>query len=109
MASRTAAVDLLIVGAGPSGLMAACWAANYDLSVRIIDQKPGRTPTGHADGIQSRTLEILDSFDLVEPILKQGVADVESCYWVRNRKRKREIIHLRYMAKVGNRGQLAQG
>lgn len=84
MATRSPTVDVLIVGAGPSGLMAACWAAKYDISVRVIDQKPGRTPTGHADGLQSRTLEILDSFGLVELILKQGVADVESCYWVRN-------------------------
>lgn len=84
MAIRSPTVDAVIVGAGPSGLMAACWAAKYDISVRVIDQKPGRTPTGHADGLQSRTLEIFDSFGLVELILKQGVADVESCYWVRN-------------------------
>jgi phenol 2-monooxygenase (NADPH) len=86
MAPHSSAVDLLIVGAGPSGLMAACWAAKYDISIRVIDQKSGRTPTGHADGLQSRTLEILDSFGLIEPILKQGVADVESCYWVRKLK-----------------------
>ena len=74
--------DLLIIGAGPAGLMAACWAAQYDMSTRIIDEKSGRTRTGHADGIHSRTLEILESFGVVDPILRQGVHDVEMCYWV---------------------------
>lgn len=78
-------VDLLIVGAGPAGLMAACWAAQYDMSTRIIDRKEGRTKTGHADGLQSRTLEILESFGIVDPILKQGVHDVDMCQWVGSR------------------------
>lgn len=82
MASNTPYVNLLIVGAGPAGLMAACYAAQYNMSTRIIDQKAGRTPTGHADGLHSRTLEILDSFDIVDPILKQGVSGFDECYWV---------------------------
>ncbi|KAJ5111668.1 hypothetical protein NUU61_001298 [Penicillium alfredii] len=74
-------VDLLIIGAGPAGLIAACWAAQYDMSTRIIDRKRGPTKTGHADGLQSRTLEILESFGIVDPILKQGVPDVDTCHW----------------------------
>ena len=73
MAPDTSYVDLLAVGAGPAGLMAACWAAQYSMSTQVIDQKAGRTQTGHADGLHSRTLEILDSFGIVDPILKQGV------------------------------------
>ncbi|KAF4186782.1 hypothetical protein CNMCM8927_005060 [Aspergillus lentulus] len=66
-------------------LMAACWASHYNMSTRIIDQKSGRTTTGHADGIHSRTLEILNSFGLVDPIIRQGVPDVEMCYWGPNK------------------------
>ncbi|EAW19726.1 putative FAD monooxygenase [Aspergillus fischeri NRRL 181] len=77
--------DLLIIGAGPAGLMAACWASHYNMSTRIIDQKSGRTTTGHADGIHSRTLEIFNSFGLVDPIIRQGVPDVEMCYWGPNK------------------------
>ncbi|EED23488.1 monooxygenase, putative [Talaromyces stipitatus ATCC 10500] len=73
--------DLLIIGAGPAGLMAACWASQFNISTRIIDQKPGRTRTGHADGIHSRTSEILDSFGLVDQILRQAVIETEMCYW----------------------------
>lgn len=78
----TSFVDLLIVGAGPAGLTAACWAAQYNMSTRIIDRKDGRTQTGHADGLQSRTLEILESFGIADPILKQGVQTPDSCHWV---------------------------
>lgn len=73
--------DLLIIGAGPAGLMAACWASQYNMITRIIDQKPGRTRTGHADGLHSRTLEITDSFGLVDHILRQAVVESEMCYW----------------------------
>lgn len=75
--------DLLIIGAGPAGLMAACWAAQYSMTTRIIDQKPSRTRTGHADGLQSRTLEIMDSFGFVDQILRQAVVAAEMCYWGR--------------------------
>lgn len=73
--------DLLIIGAGPAGLMAACWASQYNICTRIIDQKPIRTRTGHADGLHSRILEILDSFGLVDQLSRQAVAEAEMCYW----------------------------
>lgn len=74
--------DLLIIGAGPAGLMAACWAAKFHMKTRIIDRKSGLTPTGHADGIQSRTLEVMESFGCVESIIQQGVEDIGISYWV---------------------------
>lgn len=83
MALRTSHTDLLIIGAGPAGLMAACWASQFrGMSTRIIDEKPHRTETGHADGIHSRTLEIFDSFGMADPILRKGVREVEMSYWV---------------------------
>ncbi|KAI4731225.1 phenol 2-monooxygenase [Aureobasidium sp. EXF-10728] len=55
-------VDLLIIGAGPAGLMAAAWASQCKLKTRIIDDKDARVRTGQADGLHCRTLEIMDSF-----------------------------------------------
>lgn len=52
------------------------------MSTRIIDRKEARTKTGHEDGLQSQTLEILESFGTVDPVLKQGVHDVDMCQWV---------------------------
>ncbi|KAL4899370.1 hypothetical protein BDW74DRAFT_163547 [Aspergillus multicolor] len=78
--------DLLVIGAGPAGLMAACWASQYGMSTRIIDAKGHRTKTGHADGIHSRTLEILDSFGIVDPIMRRGVHEIEMSYWGVNKE-----------------------
>ena len=74
--------DLLIVGAGPAGLMAAAWASQYNISARIIDKKNARVSRGHADGLQCRTMEILDSFGLADQIRKEGFHDIEICSWV---------------------------
>ena len=44
------AVDVLVVGAGPAGFMAAVTLARYDVDFRIIDQRAERIQTGHAGG-----------------------------------------------------------
>lgn len=42
--------QVLIIGAGPTGLMAAVTLAQYGVQCRIIDRKPARTKGGHASG-----------------------------------------------------------
>lgn len=74
-------VDLLIIGAGPAGLMAAAWASQYPISTRIIDKKPARVSTGHADDLQPRSVEIFDSFGMVDPVWKSGCHISEICVW----------------------------
>ncbi|KAJ6157157.1 hypothetical protein N7497_006042 [Penicillium chrysogenum] len=108
MSSSTSFVDLLIVGAGPAGLTAACWAAQYQMSTRIIDQKGSRTETGHADGIQSRTLEILESFGIVDPILNQGIHDVDMAHWATKPGTGNIERHKRYEADSGQSSRFGQ-
>jgi 2-polyprenyl-6-methoxyphenol hydroxylase-like FAD-dependent oxidoreductase len=62
--------DVLIVGAGPSGLFAACELARHGVAVRIIerDVKPHRE--ARATAIQPGTLEILDSIGLLPQFLE---------------------------------------
>ncbi|KAL8919408.1 MAG: hypothetical protein Q9208_006786 [Pyrenodesmia sp. 3 TL-2023] len=61
--------------------MAATWATRYGISCRIVDKKEARVQTGHADGLQPRTLEILDSFGIVDRPLKEGFHVREICSW----------------------------
>ncbi|KAG1771531.1 FAD binding domain-containing protein [Suillus occidentalis] len=65
-------VDVLIIGAGPSGLMCANALAVAGVDFRIIDNRPIGVAAGQADGIQPRTIEVLQSYDLAEPLLKEG-------------------------------------
>ncbi|KAL9117600.1 MAG: hypothetical protein Q9187_005862, partial [Circinaria calcarea] len=78
--------DLLIIGAGPAGLMAAAWASQYEISTRIIDKNHARIAKGQADGLQSRTLEIFDSFGVADHVWKRGFHDIEICTWTSNDK-----------------------
>ncbi|KAG1774156.1 FAD binding domain-containing protein [Suillus placidus] len=65
-------VDVLIIGAGPCGLMCANALAGAGVDFRIIDNRPIGVAAGQADGIQPRTIEVLQSYGLAEPLLKDG-------------------------------------
>ncbi|KAI9736998.1 MAG: hypothetical protein M1834_000587 [Cirrosporium novae-zelandiae] len=59
-------VDLLIIGAGPAGLMSALWASRLNIKTRIIDKRGTKIFNGQADGLQCRSLEIFDSFGFAD-------------------------------------------
>lgn len=73
MARTESYVDVLIIGAGPSGLMCGnALAVAGDVSVRVIDERPFKVAAGQADGIQPRTIEVLQSYGLAERLLREG-------------------------------------
>ncbi|EPQ27980.1 uncharacterized protein PFL1_04307 [Pseudozyma flocculosa PF-1] len=75
-------VDLLIIGAGPAGLMAANWAVSLGCrSVRVVDKRNTKIFTGQADGLQCRTLEVLHSFGMAQDIVRQSNHMLEVCFW----------------------------
>ncbi len=83
-------VDVLILGAGPAGLMLALWLSRLGIVTRIVDKRTDKVFSGQADGLvnlekttkyasaeifssfQSRTLEILDSFGIGERVWKEA-------------------------------------
>src|ERR1700721_4040512 len=52
--------EVLIAGAGPVGLTAACELARFGISLRIVDKAAQRTDKSKALVLWSRTLELLD-------------------------------------------------
>lgn len=63
---------VLIVGAGPTGLMVACQLALRRIPFRIIDRKAGPSDKSKALAVQARTLEIFAQMGLAAPALNQG-------------------------------------
>jgi 2-polyprenyl-6-methoxyphenol hydroxylase-like FAD-dependent oxidoreductase len=64
--------EVLIVGAGPVGLMAAGELARRGIAVRIVDKAPQRSPQSRALVIHARTLETLDLAGLADTFLARG-------------------------------------
>lgn len=80
-ACRESFTDLLIIGAGPMGMMAAAWASRYNMTTRIVDKNHERISKGQADGLQARTLEIFESFGVADQLWKKDFHDLEICIW----------------------------
>ena len=65
--------DVLIVGAGPVGLMLAAELARYGVAVRIIDQSAHATQTSKALVVWPRTLELMDRMGCGGAFLAAGL------------------------------------
>ena len=65
-------VDVLIVGAGPTGLALATQLQRFGTSFRIIDRSLDQTRESRALAVQARTLEILDTVGLADPLVSLG-------------------------------------
>lgn len=64
--------QVLIVGAGPSGLVLALWLNRMGVEVRIVDQAAGPGTTSRALAVQARTLELYRALDLALPVVEEG-------------------------------------
>ncbi|MFI2561702.1 FAD-binding monooxygenase [Nocardia farcinica] len=75
-------VDVLIVGAGPAGMIAAAQLAQFPtINARIIDRRPGRLEVGQADGIQARSVETFQAFGFAERITAEAYRITEMAFW----------------------------
>lgn len=64
--------DVLIVGAGPSGLTLACALARAGISFRLIDKRAQRSPYSRALVVHLRSLEIFDQLGIADGLLEEG-------------------------------------
>jgi 2-polyprenyl-6-methoxyphenol hydroxylase-like FAD-dependent oxidoreductase len=65
-------LDVLIVGAGPTGLSLATQLQLFGARFRIIDRQLDRGRESRALGVQARTLELLQTLDLGERLAARG-------------------------------------
>ena len=64
--------DVLIVGAGPTGLALALWLTRLGVGVRIIDENEGPGTGSRAFAVQARTLELYDQIGLADAAIARG-------------------------------------
>jgi 2-polyprenyl-6-methoxyphenol hydroxylase-like FAD-dependent oxidoreductase len=65
--------DVLIIGAGPAGLIVAALLAEYGVDFQILDSKSGPVEQSRAALVHVRTLELLDRLGLADEALARGV------------------------------------
>jgi 2-polyprenyl-6-methoxyphenol hydroxylase-like FAD-dependent oxidoreductase len=70
--TMNAPLPVLIVGAGPTGLLMACELARHGIAFRIIEKKPERSATSNAVWIQTLTLELLDHLGIIDAFIRLG-------------------------------------
>jgi len=72
MAGRPSQADVLIAGAGPTGLVLALWLTKLGVRVRLIDKAAQTSTTSRALAVQARTLEFYEQVGLSQAVVDRG-------------------------------------
>ena len=78
--------EVLIVGAGPTGLVLALWLAHLGVRPRIVDRVAEPGTTSRAIGVQARTLEFHRQVGLADEVIARGLKFGAANLWVRGRR-----------------------
>jgi 2-polyprenyl-6-methoxyphenol hydroxylase-like FAD-dependent oxidoreductase len=65
-------MNVLIAGAGPTGLTLAIDLARRGIAVRLIDKASEFFDGSRGDGLQPRTLEVFEDLGVLDEVLEQG-------------------------------------
>ncbi len=82
--------DVLVVGAGPVGLMAAVELARQGVRLQIVDAEGGPAARSYALALHSRSLELLDELGLAEDLIAQG-RRIGRCAFYQGASRRAEL------------------
>ncbi len=85
-------IDVLVVGAGPTGLTMACELLRRGITCRILDKAAAPGISSRAMGVQARTLEVFDNMGIIEEVLSRGVTGVG----VKAYERETLVMHLNF-------------
>jgi 2-polyprenyl-6-methoxyphenol hydroxylase-like FAD-dependent oxidoreductase len=78
--------DVLIVGAGPTGLTLALWLARRGVRIRIIDKIAVPGTTSRALAVHARTLELYHQLGMAESVVERGLAVSAVNLWIKGRR-----------------------
>ncbi|MEI5996669.1 FAD-dependent monooxygenase [Paraburkholderia bengalensis] len=76
------AVDVLIAGSGPAGLVLAAQLSQFPtIATRIVERRNGPLLMGQADGVACRTVEMFNAFGLGDRLLREAYWVNETVFW----------------------------
>src|SRR5260370_12855374 len=90
--NKTRDTDVLIVGAGPTGLVLALWLTRLGVRVRILDKTSEPGTTSRAVAVQARTLELYRQVGLGDTIAERGRRAVAVNLWVAGKTAARAVF-----------------
>jgi len=89
MQNSMAQTEVIIIGAGPTGLVLALWLTKLGVKVRIVDKAAGPGTTSRALAVHARTLELYRQLDLNDVVIERGHRVPAVNLWVGGERRAR--------------------
>jgi 2-polyprenyl-6-methoxyphenol hydroxylase-like FAD-dependent oxidoreductase len=90
---QMASTEVLIIGAGPTGLVLALWLTKLGVKVHIIDKTAEAGTTSRALAVQARTLELYRQLDLADAVIAKGHRVPAVNFWVKGERRAHMPFH----------------
>src|SRR5215831_19149518 len=81
--------DVLVVGAGPTGLVLALWLTKLGVKIRIIDKTTEPGTTSRALAVHARTLELYSQLGLADIVIARGHKVPAVRLWIKGEPRTR--------------------
>ena len=93
MMENPSEIEVLIAGAGPTGLVLALWLTRLGVRVRIIDKARSAGTTSRALAVQARTLEFYRQIGLADSVTAAGRKVGAMKLWVGGKTVTRVDLH----------------
>jgi 2-polyprenyl-6-methoxyphenol hydroxylase-like FAD-dependent oxidoreductase len=84
--SSTRDTDVLIVGAGPTGLVLALWLTRLGVRVRIVDKTAEPGTTSRAMAVHARTLELYRQIGIADAVVERGRKAIAANLWTAGKR-----------------------
>ena len=88
----TSDTQVLITGAGPTGLVLAVWLSRLGVRVRIVDKAAEPGTTSRALVVHARTLEFYRQVGLAGAIVERALEFATANLWVKGKKAGRVVF-----------------
>src|SRR5215467_5854726 len=84
--------EVLVAGAGPTGLVLALWLRRRGIDVRVIDKAEEAGTTSRALVVHARTLELYRQLGIAADVVRDGLEFTAIHLWVRGKPVGRAVI-----------------